>query len=368
VELRYAIEVDQEFMTVRQNADADQIEARLDSEDQQHGWPAWLLSVVLHATLLIACSLIVPAAARLPPGEPERTVGIALVPHSAAEEAGEAGGGSAWSDAQAAEPASQGSADASRDFLENLPSLDSFSPQFASSLPQTGSSGAGVGLPNAAGFLGGKDTGLPNAAAFDGLGKNSGRGGLSGQGRTQIFGAQGEGGKFVYVFDRSASMRGFQGRPLVAAKRELLRSLDDLTELNQFQIVFYNERPAVLNPAAPARPSILFATTENLRLAQDFIGNITATGGTRHREALELALDMAPDVVFFLTDANDPQLSPRELAELRRRNRASAVIHCIEFGVGSFAGGDNFLVRLARENRGQHVYLDVTTLGKSLAK
>jgi hypothetical protein len=152
VELRYAIEVDQEFMTVRQNADADQLEARLDSEDQQHGWPAWLLSVVLHATLLIACSLIVPAAARLPPGEPERTVGIALVPHSAAEEAGEAGGGSAWSDAQAAEPASQGSADASRDFLEKLPSLDSFSPQFASSLPQTGSSGAGVGLPNAAGL------------------------------------------------------------------------------------------------------------------------------------------------------------------------------------------------------------------------
>ena len=73
---------------------------------------------------------------------------------------------------------------------------------------------------------------------------------------------------------------------------------------------------------------------------------------------------MGPDVLFFLTDANEPVLSPGDIAELGRRNRAGAIINCIEFGVGPFSGGDNFLMRLARQNRGQHVYVDVTALGR----
>jgi hypothetical protein len=91
---------------------------------------------------------------------------------------------------------------------------------------------------------------------------------------------------------------------------------------------------------------------------------MTPLGGTKHREALEIGLAMAPDVLFFLTDAEEPQLSPAELADLRRRN-SGTIIHCIEFGVGGYSGYENFLVRLARENRGQHVYVDVTSLGPS---
>jgi hypothetical protein len=71
---------------------------------------------------------------------------------------------------------------------------------------------------------------------------------------------------------------------------------------------------------------------------------------------------MRPDVIFFLTDAAEPQLTPRELTDIQRRNRSEATIHSIEFGSGPFRGGDNFLVRLARQNHGQHVYVDITKL------
>jgi hypothetical protein len=76
---------------------------------------------------------------------------------------------------------------------------------------------------------------------------------------------------------------------------------------------------------------------------------------------LQLALRLAPDVIFFLTDAEDPQLSDVELQRLRRLNKGAA-IHAIEFGFGPRRGGDNFLSKLARQNNGRHVYVDVTRL------
>jgi hypothetical protein len=38
------------------------------------------------------------------------------------------------------------------------------------------------------------------------------------------------------------------------------------------------------------------------------------------------------------------------------------MIHVVEFGSGKFQGRDDFLVRLAQQNRGQHLYIDVTDL------
>jgi hypothetical protein len=296
------------------------------------------------------CGLFAPLAAE-PAGEPERSVGIALVRRSAGESQSDQRETTA-AVASAGQPSAEQSA-LDREFLSRLPSLDEVPRDIAAALPHSGgaTSGAGaeIGLPNAAGFA----TGLSHAA---------GKGAMPGQTTTQVFGAGGTGTKFVYVFDRSSSMGGFDGRPLRAAKSELIKSLGDLAAVHQFQIVFYNERPKVFNPPSSGRPAILFATDENRQLAREFVSSITPVGGTRHREALELALKMGPDVIFFLTDANEPELTPGELADLRRRNRAGSVIHCIEFGAGEFSGYENFLVRLARQHRGQHVYVNVASL------
>ena len=182
-----------------------------------------------------------------------------------------------------------------------------------------------------------------------------------GYARTGIFGVEGEGNKFVYVFDRSGSMDGHGGAPLVAAKAELIASLGDLGKTHQFQIIFYNEQPRIFNPAGRAG-RLVFGNDRNKKLARRFVGSITASGATRHMEALELALRMGPDVIFFLTDADEPRITPEELARITRMNRGTS-INAIEFGYGVIRNSANFLVKLARENGGKHVYVDVSQLG-----
>ncbi len=207
---------------------------------------------------------------------------------------------------------------------------------------------------------GGLEGGTPGSVGnltTGGGGSNRLKGGYA---RTGVFGVVGEGHKFVYVFDRSGSMDGHGGLPLQAAKAELISSLRNLDQVHQFQIIFYNEKPRIFNPSgSPGR--LVFATEHNKNLGRQFVLSITAEGATQHEEALASALRMAPDVVFFLTDADEPRMSPQQLARLRRLNQIST-IHAIEFGYGPQSDTHNFLVRLAEENGGRHVYIDVGQL------
>jgi hypothetical protein len=178
-----------------------------------------------------------------------------------------------------------------------------------------------------------------------------------GKARTSLFGIVGEGYKFVYVFDRSGSMGGRGRESLQAVKAELIKSLKDLDTVHQFQIIFYNEKPIVFNPAgAPGR--LAFATDENKRRAERFLGTITADGGTDHEAALRQAIGLQPDVIFFLTDADDPKLSAKQLAKIRDL-AAGIIIHAVEFGPGPKPAGKSFLAELAHQNGGQHVYVDI---------
>lgn len=180
---------------------------------------------------------------------------------------------------------------------------------------------------------------------------------------TGVFGARAEGSRFIYVFDRSASMNTLGGRPLAAAKSQLLGSLEDLGETQQFQVIFYNDEPTILNPFYPRPPRLLFADKQNRKLAADHVRSLVATGTTRHEQPLLLALKMKPDVIFFLTDAEEPVMSGAEVERVTRRNQLiGASIHAIQFGIGPAQGGSRFLRRLAERNQGNHVYVDVTRL------
>ena len=106
--------------------------------------------------------------------------------------------------------------------------------------------------------------------------------------RTGIFGLEAKGNRFVYVFDRSASMGEPDGRPLTAAKRELIRSFDELGDVQQFYVIFYNDRLHVFSPAGN-RGRLVFATEDNRRAARRFVDSVRADGGTRHAEALAAA-------------------------------------------------------------------------------
>ena len=184
----------------------------------------------------------------------------------------------------------------------------------------------------------------------------------SAEATTMVFGVSGSGSRFVYVFDRSDSMNGYGGKPLRAAKRELIRSLRSLTDRQSFQLIFYNEKPQAFRLAGV--PDQLFSGDKSyVALAENYIRSISAFGGTEHESALKMALRMSPDVVFFLTDARIPRLSNSELREIKILADASgATIHTIEFGAEAAAPADTFLRDLAKQNRGQYQYVDVRSL------
>jgi len=188
-------------------------------------------------------------------------------------------------------------------------------------------------------------------------------GGDYGKVETGVFGIKGKGSRFIYVFDRSASMSGYQGRPIDAAQQQLLASLEDLKENHQFQIIFYNEYPSIFNPFSPSPPKLLYGNPLNRKQAVEFVENIEPSGQTNHIAALKIALNMKPDVIFFLTDADEPQLTTEELAFITNRNDGvGASINCIQFGVGKYLGAKNFLMRLADLNGGQYSYVDLNKL------
>ena len=179
-----------------------------------------------------------------------------------------------------------------------------------------------------------------------------------GKARTSLFGTSGEGYKFVYVFDRSGSMGGNGARSLRAVKAELQKSLANLDTVHQFQIIFYNERPVAFNPTGtPGR--LAFANEQNKRRAVEFVATITAEGGTRHDDALTMAIGMRPDVIFFLTDGDEPKLGRHQLDTIQRQ-AAGITINTIQFGDGPKPDEKSFLAVMAEENGGQYAYVDTT--------
>jgi hypothetical protein len=306
------------------------------------GGLAWGLSLALHCAALTAIGLATPAAPQGAVDEATREGGIVLVARSGAQ----------------------------ADYFDDQNShvvQTSFVASAASSLPfepLTPPALIGPSLPTALSALPAQPivatTGLPTAGVST---ATSAGGSPTGRGHeraieTQVFGVRGKGSRFVYVFDRSSSM---EGPPFAAAKRELVASLQSLQSVHQFQILFYNEEPHAMPSFRGGSPAMVFADEPGKRLATSFLGSVFAHGATDHMQALRTALRMRPDVIFLLTDANEPQLRADELRHVRQLNQGTS-INAIEFGVGPPQPRYNFLRQLAAENSGQHVYVDVTRL------
>jgi hypothetical protein len=331
---------------------ADQLSSPVSSIESGRRWafPSWAISLVLHVGVLLALLLTFP---NLPSGaatEATRDVGLVLRqdgPQGEEYYDGEQDENNADSVASTA-AASQSDSD----LLNENPPADP-----SDALPAPRDEVLGLGARGDA-----ADQLLPGAGQLTqgaGLKTTPSRG----QAKTSVFGLPGEGYKFVYVFDRSGSMGGGGRSTLSAAKSELLKSLDSLGDTHQFQIIFYNEEPDIMKIAGGNR--LVFGTEQNKTLARRFVGGITADGSTHHEEALLMALRLKPDVIFFLTDADEPALTPNQLRRIRQMCDGVTSINAIEFGLGPSLGAENFLSRLARENGGRYAYFDISVLGRS---
>ena len=175
--------------------------------------------------------------------------------------------------------------------------------------------------------------------------------------QVSLFGVKAEGSKFVYVLDRSGSTA---GKLMDAAKAEILASIEKIDDVHQFQIVVYNERPKAFNPAGPGG-QLAFGTDANRAEVKKFLSTIAADGGTDHEAALSMAIRMRPDVIFLLTDGDDPKLTARQLERIDRVG-PGIMIHTIQFGSGPQKASGGFMVKLAHQSGGEYVYVDTARL------
>jgi hypothetical protein len=158
---------------------------------------------------------------------------------------------------------------------------------------------------------------------------------------TAFCGVPAIGSSVVFVIDRSASM-GLEGR-FERARSELEASLRRLPSTARFQVIAYDRHAETL-VGSGLRP----ATADTIQSAIVAVERLKAEGGTDHTSAFRAALAMRPDVICFLTD--DDELTPQQVSEITRLNRAHSCIHALCFIQPI---GDSSMPMLAQLNRGQ---------------
>lgn len=163
-------------------------------------------------------------------------------------------------------------------------------------------------------------------------------------GTASFFGLKAQGSKFVFVVDRSGSMR---GPKLQAAKDELIRSLRGLAPNMKFYIFFYDESfmPMPSDHLVPA-------DEHNRAFFEKWIKGIPSGGGTNPAPAMAQALRFQPDAIWLLSDG----LFPPYAADLIRNENPNAhtQIHSIAFYDNR---GEPILRKIAEENRGHYRFV-----------
>lgn len=309
--------------------------------------PSWFISLALHALLLFVLATSLKSCEGLPNGDPDagtREVGLHVKESNALVERP--------SDAETAENTAtfQQPLDnnAEQPLLDDVPPTDINTPRVDQPANRIGIS-----------------EGAPSFAArtsVKGMIKNNGalqptRIGELSKGETSFFGIRDSATQFAYLLDSSGSMA---GTAILAAKAELKKSLEALDATQKFQILFYSQTTRIMKLPNVADGTLVWATSINKTLARQDINSVVTSGGTDHMPALKKALRLRPEVIYFLTDADEPILRAADLNEIKQLNKGRTRIHCIEFGKGPDLKIENFLGRLARQNGGTYRYCDVS--------
>ena len=174
-----------------------------------------------------------------------------------------------------------------------------------------------------------------------------GEGGAGGNG-ARFFDIEARGGKFIYVVDRSGSMR---GNRLQDTKAELIRSVQSLTQTMEFFIIFYDTS----HESMPAN-GLVKATGPNKNRYLGWVEAMDCRRGTDPRQAMLVALSLEPDAIWLLSDG---QFHVQACDVIRAANPDARIpIHTIAF---HSASGQDVLERIAEENRGRYRFVPPPT-------
>ncbi len=171
-------------------------------------------------------------------------------------------------------------------------------------------------------------------------------GGGSGEsdGSADFLGVRLEGTSFVFVVDRSGSMR---GQRFVRAKNELRRTIASLHSDQSYYVIFFSDGPLPM----PAR-DLVSPTPENLRLLEKWLRRVDCGGDTNPLAALELAIALRPHAIYMLSDGEfDPRI-PKAIAA--RQGSQPVPIHTIGFVSRE---GEPMLRELAADSGGSYRFV-----------
>ncbi|TWU03005.1 vWA domain-containing protein [Stieleria varia] len=116
--------------------------------------------------------------------------------------------------------------------------------------------------------------------------------------KVQFFGAKTEAIDFVFVIDNSNSMT--RGR-FETALNELVKAVSKLNRRQRFYVIFYSDTAYPLfHPYSPK--TLVPATDQNKKLLVRWLQTVPLCLRTDGKEALQLAFDLDPDVMFVLGD------------------------------------------------------------------
>ncbi|MEO1526793.1 MAG: hypothetical protein AAFX06_15260 [Planctomycetota bacterium] len=125
-----------------------------------------------------------------------------------------------------------------------------------------------------------------------------------------FFGISAEGHEFVYILDRSSSMRGSRYQ---RAASELIRSVSELSEQQSFYVFLFSKNTVRLF-GTRAEPACVPATEENKERLRRWLGKTAPDGNTDPRDALYQALKLQPSAVFMLSDGEFTEDAPVRIA------------------------------------------------------
>jgi hypothetical protein len=182
--------------------------------------------------------------------------------------------------------------------------------------------------------------------SFDAIASLGAAGGGGGKG-VGFFGTRARADSVIFIVDMSGSM---EGHRFDRAVEELIRSLNLLQPTQKFFIFFYN---GVTYPMFEQRNSkLLPATSGNRAKAAKWIKAFRPEGDTAPEDAIERALKMKPQVIYFLTDGEIPNTT-RSTAQ-RFNTEHKTVIHTIAF---EYEGGAEQLRGIAADSKGKYRFV-----------
>lgn len=131
----------------------------------------------------------------------------------------------------------------------------------------------------------------------DQAGRSSGN--AAGGARGSFFGIEAVGHKFVYIVDRSGSMRHGRYRRAID---EMLRSVNELRDDQKFMVVLFSSSSMIMFDQSHFSAAMVAATQENKMRLQRWVSNVGPGGGTYPNESLKIALKQRPSAIFMLSD------------------------------------------------------------------